>query len=61
MEIDAGAIIDQACVPVYPYDTVDLLVERIKEQEHIIFPRALKLVASEKVALNLQTGKIIWK
>lgn len=61
VEIDAGAIIDQACVPVYPHDTVDSLVDRIKEQEHIIFPRALKLVASEKVALNLQTGKIIWK
>lgn len=60
-EVDAGAIIEQASVPVYQEDTEDSLTERIKEKEHIIFPRALQLVASKRAILNLQNGKIIWK
>lgn len=58
--VDAGAIIEQASVPVHSDDTEDSLTLRIKEQEHVIFPKALKLLAAEKVALDLQTGKVIW-
>ena len=60
-EVDAGAIIEQATVQVHHEDTEDSLTERIKEKEHVIFPKALELVASRKVILNLQTGKIIRK
>ncbi len=59
MECDAGAILEQAVVPVYPDDTEEKLTARIKAEEHKIFPKALLQLASRKVALDLQTGKVI--
>ena len=41
-ELDEGPIIIQACVPVYPDDTVSVLAQRVLEQEHQIFPLAIK-------------------
>lgn len=39
-DIDSGAIIEQATVPVFPYDTIESLQERVKIAEHRIFPLA---------------------
>eukprot|EP00040_Diaphanoeca_grandis_P034929 m.218234 g.218234 ORF g.218234 m.218234 type:complete len:1005 (-) comp33261_c1_seq1:160-3174(-) len=50
-EMDAGAIIVQRPVAIENGDTVDVLVERIKEQEHLAFPDALECVATGKVSL----------
>ncbi len=40
-EIDSGAILAQATVPILPGDTPDLLHLRIKEQEHRLLPQVL--------------------
>jgi phosphoribosylglycinamide formyltransferase-1 len=45
-ELDAGPAIMQAALPVNPDDTAETLAERVLEQEHIIYPRTLALVAS---------------
>lgn len=45
-EMDEGPIIAQAAVPVLDGDTEDALASRILQQEHRIYPLALRLVAS---------------
>ena len=44
-EMDTGPIIIQARVPVLPGDDADTLAARVLEQEHIIYPRALRIIA----------------
>lgn len=51
-ELDAGPIIAQAAVPVLDGDTPAVLAARVLEQEHVIYPRALALVASGRVRLH---------
>lgn len=41
-ELDHGPIIAQASVPVLPGDTTATLAARVLEQEHLIYPRALR-------------------
>jgi phosphoribosylglycinamide formyltransferase-1 len=48
-EMDTGPIIAQAAVPVMAKDTPDSLAARILEQEHVIYPMALRLVAEGRV------------
>jgi phosphoribosylglycinamide formyltransferase 1 len=43
--VDSGEILIQAAVPVLADDTPESLGKRIQVQEHIIFPRAIGLVA----------------
>ena len=50
-ELDAGPIIAQAAVPVLGGDTPETLAARVLRQEHVIYPRALALVASGRVRL----------
>jgi len=45
-EVDAGPIVTQAAVPVLDGDTPETLAARVLEQEHRIYPLALKLVAN---------------
>jgi phosphoribosylglycinamide formyltransferase 1 len=40
-ELDAGAIVDQAVVPVLPGDDAAQLAARVLTQEHLIYPRAI--------------------
>ena len=56
-EMDTGPIIAQAAVPVLPDDTPDSLAARILEQEHVIYPMALRLVAEGRV--RMEDGKAI--
>uniref|UniRef100_A0A6P7G941 Trifunctional purine biosynthetic protein adenosine-3 n=1 Tax=Diabrotica virgifera virgifera TaxID=50390 RepID=A0A6P7G941_DIAVI len=58
-DVDAGAIIAQESVPIELDDTVHSLTERIKTAEHRAFPKALKLLASDKIRLG-DDNKIIW-
>ncbi|HEX3652807.1 MAG TPA: phosphoribosylglycinamide formyltransferase [Rhizomicrobium sp.] len=51
-ELDSGPIIAQASVPVLPGDTAETLAARVLEQEHKLYPAALKLVAEGKVSLE---------
>ena len=43
-EVDDGAIILQAIVPILDEDDVKSLSDRILEQEHIIYPEAIRLI-----------------
>ena len=43
-ELDSGAIIKQAKVPIFPDDTVKSLTKRIQRKEHEIFPLAIEHV-----------------
>lgn len=44
--MDEGPIVMQAAVPVLPSDTPDSLAARVLEQEHRLYPAALRLVAA---------------
>jgi phosphoribosylglycinamide formyltransferase-1 len=50
--MDTGAIIIQAVVPVLDDDTADTLAARILEQEHIIYPEAIGLLAEGRLKLS---------
>ncbi|CAH1773576.1 unnamed protein product [Owenia fusiformis] len=58
-EVDAGAILVQESVPVYPGDTIETLQERVKTAEHHAYPRALELVASGEATLK-DNNKVEW-
>jgi phosphoribosylglycinamide formyltransferase-1 len=51
-ELDAGPVIAQARVPVHPSDTPETLAGRVLGVEHRLYPEALKLLTSGKVALK---------
>ena len=46
-ELDDGPILEQATVPVLEGDTPQVLAQRVLEQEHIIYPAALKALAEK--------------
>ncbi|MBX3548737.1 MAG: phosphoribosylglycinamide formyltransferase [Xanthobacteraceae bacterium] len=50
-ELDDGPTILQAKVPVLPGDTEETLAARVLEQEHKIYPQALRLVAEGKAKI----------
>jgi phosphoribosylglycinamide formyltransferase-1 len=54
--MDTGPIILQRCVPVLEGDTVDTLAARILEQEHQIFPEAVKLFVEDKLKVE---GRVV--
>ncbi len=51
VELDAGPIIAQAEVPVYPRDTVDVLSARVLAEENKLYPLALAKVAKSLLPL----------
>lgn len=51
-ELDAGPIILQEAVPVKQDDTAETLSERILQQEHVIYPRAVKLFVEGKLSIE---------
>ncbi len=49
--LDGGAIVGQAAVPVLTGDDADKLADRVLEREHVLFPKAVRLCASDRVKL----------
>lgn len=49
--VDTGPIICQAAVPVREDDTEETLAARILEQEHQIYPRAIRLYAEGRLSI----------
>jgi phosphoribosylglycinamide formyltransferase-1 len=43
-EVDSGEIIGQAQVPIFPDDNEEKLHQRIHVQEHMLYPKALKIL-----------------
>jgi len=56
-ELDHGPIIAQAAVPVLDDDTEDTLAARVLEQEHRIYPQAVRDLLSD--ALKLVDGRVV--
>lgn len=54
-EVDGGAIILQAKVPIYPDDELDDVIERVYEQEHRCYPLVVKWFCDNR--LSLKQGK----
>lgn len=50
-EMDAGPIILQAAVPIEASDDADRLAARILEQEHRIYPEAVRLLAEGRLSV----------
>lgn len=48
-EVDGGAVIDQAVVPILDGDTPDMLAERVLACELVLYPRALKKAAQSMI------------
>ena len=57
--VDTGPIILQAVVPVLAEDTAETLAARILEQEHKIYPAAIRLFAQNR--LHIQGRKVYLK
>jgi phosphoribosylglycinamide formyltransferase-1 len=53
-ELDDGPVILQATVPIKDNDTADTLAARVHEQEHRIYPEAIRLFAEKKLPLNTE-------
>ncbi len=51
-ELDHGPIVEQAVVPVLEGDTEDVLAARVLEQEHVIYPRAVRDIIEGRVWLD---------
>ena len=56
--VDTGPVIVQAVVPVYDDDTEETLAARILVQEHRIYPMAIRLYFSRKLAIEGRKVKV---
>jgi phosphoribosylglycinamide formyltransferase-1 len=50
--LDHGPIVEQAVVPVMDDDTEDMLAARVLQQEHIIYPRAVRDILEGRAWLD---------
>ncbi|QJP99729.1 phosphoribosylglycinamide formyltransferase [Herbaspirillum rubrisubalbicans] len=51
-DLDHGPIVAQAAVPVLEDDSEETLAERVLEQEHVIYPRAVRWFVQGRLALD---------
>jgi phosphoribosylglycinamide formyltransferase-1 len=51
-DLDHGPVVAQAEVPVLPGDTEQTLAARVLEQEHVIYPRAVRWFIEGRLALE---------
>jgi len=51
-EIDAGPVVAQVAVPVHADDTTETLAERVRQGEHLLYPRVLKCYAADRIELS---------
>ena len=56
-EVDGGPVIIQATVPVLPDDRAETLAERVLEQEHRIYPLAIRWFLEGR--LSVQDGRVL--
>jgi phosphoribosylglycinamide formyltransferase-1 len=53
--VDTGPIIMQTAVPVYDNDDEKSLSKRILEQEHYLYPKAIKMIRENKITISGRT------
>lgn len=51
-DLDHGPIVAQACVPVLEGDSEEALAERVLQQEHVIYPRAVRWFVDGRLLLE---------
>ena len=51
-ELDSGPIVIQAAVPVRPGDSPAELAARVLEQEHVVYPRAVRWFLEDRLVLE---------
>ena len=51
-QLDHGPIVTQAEVPVLPADTEESLTARVLEQEHVIYPRAVRWFIEGRLSID---------
>ncbi len=56
-DVDAGPIVAQAVVPVFPEDTVEELSLRILNAEHELLPACIGAMARDEISLVVKNGK----
>ena len=56
--VDEGPIILQAVVPTLPNDTAEILSNRVLQQEHIIYPLAVRMIAEGRVKIEGNKVKV---
>lgn len=56
--LDHGPIIIQAAVPVLPEDTTETLAARVLQQEHLIYPQAVRWFLEDRIMLTNGCVKI---
>lgn len=58
-QMDAGPIVAQAAVPVAEGDTEESLAARVLEQEHRIYPEAVRLLAEGRLRIDGRRARIL--
>ena len=56
--LDTGPIIFQKSTPVFSHDTEETLSDRILEDEHLIYPEAVKMITENRVKISGRTVQI---
>lgn len=56
-ELDAGAVVAQAVIPVLPGDTADTLAGRLLTREHALLVAALRLAVADRIT---EQGTTVW-
>ncbi len=51
-DVDGGAIVAQAVVPVLPDDDADSLAGRVLQREHVLLPRCVRWLCEGRIALT---------
>ena len=51
-EVDGGPIILQSIVPIHDEDDIESLSKRILQQEHIIYPEAIRLIIEDNIEIS---------
>jgi phosphoribosylglycinamide formyltransferase-1 len=57
-QLDHGPIIAQASVPVLPGDTPDTLAARVLQQEHLVYPRAIRWFLAGELVIEGDTVRV---
>lgn len=55
-DVDGGPVVIQASIPVLAHDSASTLAARVLEQEHVIYPKALRWFAEGRLSLQNEKG-----
>ena len=59
LQLDHGPIVIQAAIPVLPNDTEETLAARVLQQEHRIYPQAVRWFMEDRIRLNENHVEVI--